>query len=114
VTTLVDVARRAGVSKSTVSNVIRGATLVADTTRERVERAIADVGYHPNAIARSLKARASKAVGIVSPIAPSPFYAELWLSGAVPRLGQQCGVPAPTHRFIAQALALQQPGRQPL
>jgi LacI family transcriptional regulator len=77
VTTLVDVARRAGVSKSTVSNVVRGATLVAEATRERVERAIADVGYHPNAIARSLKARASKAVGIVVPDRANPFYAQL-------------------------------------
>ena len=73
VTTLIDVARRAGVSKSTVSNVIRGATLVADTTRRRVERAIAETGYHPNAIARSLKARASMAIGIVVPDLHQPF-----------------------------------------
>jgi LacI family transcriptional regulator len=77
VTTLIDVARRAGVSKSTVSNVIRGATLVADTTRRRVERAIAETGYHPNAIARSLKARASMAIGIVVPDRANPFYTEL-------------------------------------
>ena len=77
VTTLVDVARRAGVSKSTVSNVIRGATLVAEATRERVERAIAETGYHPNAIARSLKARTSNAIGIVVPDLTNPFYAEL-------------------------------------
>ncbi len=65
--TLIDVARRAGVSKSTVSNVIRGASLVAEPTRLRVERAIADMGYHPNAIARALKARTSSALGIVVP-----------------------------------------------
>jgi LacI family transcriptional regulator len=77
VTTLLDVARRAGVSKSTVSNVIRGATLVAESTRLRVERAIADIGYHPNAIARALKARTSKAIGIVVPDLTNQFYAEL-------------------------------------
>ncbi len=76
-TTLLDVARRAGVSKSTVSNVIRGASLVSESTRERVERAIADVGYHPNAIARALKARTSTAIGIVVPDLANPFYAEL-------------------------------------
>ena len=76
-TTLIDVARRAGVSKSTVSNVIRGASLVADATRERVERAIADTGYHPNAIARALKARTSTAIGIVVPDLTNLFYAEL-------------------------------------
>jgi DNA-binding LacI/PurR family transcriptional regulator len=51
--TPIDVARRAGVSKSTVSNVIRGATLVAKTTEQRVERASAEAGYHPNAVALS-------------------------------------------------------------
>jgi DNA-binding LacI/PurR family transcriptional regulator len=77
VTTLIDVARRAGVSKSTVSNVIRGATLVAESTRRRVERAIADTGYHPNAIARALKARTSTAIGIVVPDLTNLFFAEL-------------------------------------
>lgn len=76
-TTLNDVAERAGVSKSTVSNVIRGAALVAEATRERVERAIAETGYHPNAIARSLKARTSTAVGIVVPDLTNPYYAQL-------------------------------------
>jgi len=77
VTTLLDVARRAGVSKSTVSNVIRGAALVAEPTRLKVERAIADTGYHPNAIARALKARTSKAIGIVVPDLTNLFYAGL-------------------------------------
>ncbi len=78
--TLIDVARRAGVSKSTVSNVIRGASLVAEPTRLRVEQAIADMGYHPNAIARALKARNSRALGIVVPDLANPFYAELAVS----------------------------------
>src|SRR5262249_52664623 len=72
-----DVANRAGVSKSTVSNVIRGTALVARETRERVERAIAETGYHPNAIARSLKARTSTAIGFVVPDLTNPFYAQL-------------------------------------
>jgi LacI family transcriptional regulator len=77
VTTLMDVAERAGVSKSTVSNVIRGTAMVAEETRLRVERAIAETGYHPNAIARSLKARTSSAIGIVVPDLTNPFYAQL-------------------------------------
>ena len=76
-TTLMDVAERAGVSKSTVSNVIRGTTMVAEETRLRVQRAIAETGYHPNAIARSLKARTSSAIGIVVPDLTNPFYAQL-------------------------------------
>jgi DNA-binding LacI/PurR family transcriptional regulator len=77
VTTLFDVARRAGVSKSTVSNVVRGIAPVAEATRARVERAIADTGYHPNAIARSLQARSSTALAIVVPDLTNPFYAGL-------------------------------------
>jgi DNA-binding LacI/PurR family transcriptional regulator len=76
-TTLMDVAEKAGVSKSTVSNVIRGTAMVAEETRLRVERAIAETGYHPNAIARSLKARTSSAIGIVVPDLTNPFYAQL-------------------------------------
>jgi DNA-binding LacI/PurR family transcriptional regulator len=53
---------------------------VAEPTRKRVERAIADMGYHPNAIARALKARASSALGIVVPDLANPFYAELAVS----------------------------------
>jgi DNA-binding LacI/PurR family transcriptional regulator len=76
-TTLFDVARRAGVSKSTVSNVIRGDGRVAETTRERVARAIEEIQYHPNVIARALKARNSTAIGIIVPDLTNPFYAEL-------------------------------------
>jgi DNA-binding LacI/PurR family transcriptional regulator len=79
-TTLVDIARHAGVSKSTVSNVVRGHALVAESTRRRVEQAIADLGYHPNAIARSLKTRTSTALGILVPDLTNPFYAELVVS----------------------------------
>jgi len=74
---LVDIAERAGVSKSTVSNVIRGSALVADETRRKVERAIAETGYRPNAIARSLQARSSNAIGLVVPDLTNPFFAQL-------------------------------------
>jgi len=76
-TTLIDVAKRAGVSKSTVSNVIRGDVPVADETRARVQQAIGEMQYTPNVIARSLKARSSTAVGIIVPDLTNPFYAEL-------------------------------------
>ncbi|MGH6874166.1 MAG: LacI family DNA-binding transcriptional regulator [Aestuariivirgaceae bacterium] len=79
-TTLVEIAKRAGVSKSTASNVVRGHSFVAEATRQRVERAIAELGYHPNAIARSLKSRTSSVLGIVVPDLANPFYAELVVS----------------------------------
>jgi LacI family repressor for deo operon, udp, cdd, tsx, nupC, and nupG len=52
--TIRDVARLAGVSHQTVSRVINGDPLVTPQTRARVEAAIAELGYQPNAIARSL------------------------------------------------------------
>jgi DNA-binding LacI/PurR family transcriptional regulator len=55
--TILDVARAAGVSKSTVSNVMRGADGVAAATRERVLAAASAVGYRPNALARNLVRR---------------------------------------------------------
>jgi LacI family transcriptional regulator len=74
---LVDVAARAGVSKSTVSNVIRGGALVSQETRRRVERAIAETGYRPNAVARALQARSGNAIGVVVPDLANPFHAQL-------------------------------------
>lgn len=76
-TTLVEVARRAGVSKSTVSNVIHGRIVVAEPTRQRVETAISETGFRPNAIARSLRARASHTIGMIVPDLGNPFYAQL-------------------------------------
>jgi DNA-binding LacI/PurR family transcriptional regulator len=75
--TILDVARRAGVSTSTVSNVIRGAGKTSDATRERVLRAIADVSYRPNAIARSLVRQRTTTVGILVGDLANPFYSEL-------------------------------------
>lgn len=51
---IVDVAERAGVSLSTVSRVISGRTRVSDRLREKVEAAVAELGYRPNAAAQSL------------------------------------------------------------
>lgn len=88
-TTLVEVARRAGVSKSTVSNVIQGSAAVAESTRKRVEKAIRETGYRPNAIARSLRAKTSHSIGMIVPDLGNPFHAAL--SVAVERAAKQHG-----------------------
>jgi DNA-binding LacI/PurR family transcriptional regulator len=64
--TLDDVARCAKVSYQTVSRVINQHPSVADRTRARVQRAIAELGYQPNRAARSLVTRRSNSIGIVS------------------------------------------------
>ena len=75
--TILDVARTAGVSKSTVSNVMRGADGVADATRERVLAAASAVGYRPNALARNLVRRHTTTVGIVVGDLANPIFSEL-------------------------------------
>jgi LacI family transcriptional regulator len=77
--TIGDVARHAGVSKSTVSNVVRRADVVSAQTRERVEDAIRDLGYRPNGVARALRRRATRVIGAVVPDQRNPFYAQLAL-----------------------------------
>ncbi len=65
--TIRDVARQAGVSHQTVSRVINDDPLVTPETRARVEAAIAELGYQPNAIARSLAAGRTHMLACLAP-----------------------------------------------
>jgi DNA-binding LacI/PurR family transcriptional regulator len=62
--TVDDVARVAGVSRQTVSNVVNTPDIVREATRLRVEAAIAELGYRPHAAARRLRTRRSSTIGI--------------------------------------------------
>jgi LacI family transcriptional regulator, galactose operon repressor len=72
---IADVARRAGVSPVTVSRVVRNHANVSPATRERVEQAIAELGYIPNAVARGLKRARSDLIALVATNQVSPFFA---------------------------------------
>ena len=72
-----DVARAAGVSRSTVSNVVRGATTVLPETRDRVLAAVAATDYRPHALARALRERTTGVVALIVTDAGNPFYASL-------------------------------------
>ncbi|MDI1460978.1 LacI family DNA-binding transcriptional regulator [Catellatospora sp. KI3] len=61
-----DVARLAGVSHQTVSRVLNNHPSVREETRERVLRAVAQLNYRPNALARGLAGRRSRVIGVVS------------------------------------------------
>ncbi|MGA2493413.1 MAG: LacI family DNA-binding transcriptional regulator [Roseiarcus sp.] len=76
---IVDVARRAGVSVGSVSRVINEHPSVSPATRERVEIAVRELGYVPNAIAGSLRSRRSKTIGLIIPDVTNPFFSELAL-----------------------------------
>ncbi|SIT70516.1 LacI family DNA-binding transcriptional regulator [Microbacterium sp. RU33B] len=62
--TVEDVARVAGVSRQTVSNVLNSPDIVREETRERVQRAISELAYRPHAAARRLRTRRSSTIGI--------------------------------------------------
>lgn len=62
--TVDDVARAAGVSRQTVSNVLNAPHIVRPSTRDRVSAVIADLGYRPHAAARRLRTRRSSTIGI--------------------------------------------------
>ncbi|WP_258804366.1 LacI family DNA-binding transcriptional regulator [Pseudarthrobacter sp. NS4] len=75
--TLHDVARVAGVSFKTVSNVINNHPHVRDTTRAKVELAIQELGYRPNLTARSLRSGHTGAITLALPQLKLPYFAEL-------------------------------------
>lgn len=77
--TMLDVARRSGVSVATVSNVLHRTAPVAEATRQRVLEAIEELGYRQNEVARSLKRRATRTLGVVIPDALNPFHATVAL-----------------------------------
>lgn len=65
--TVYDVAKEANVSLATVSRVMNGSSVVKQATKEKVEEAIAKLGYRPNAIAQGLALQRSTSIGIIFP-----------------------------------------------
>ncbi len=76
-TTIREIASKAGVSVGTVSNVLNGSTTVAREIRERVEAVMQSLDYHPNFNARSLKGRHTKLIGMVISDITNPFFAQV-------------------------------------
>lgn len=71
---MIDVARAAGVSASTVSRILNGTARVADSKRAAVEEAIRKLDFRPNLSARSLKMGTTMTVGILAQDIESPFF----------------------------------------
>ena len=72
--TMKDVAREAGVSLGTVSNVLNRPEVVFPEKRERVLQAIRRLGYQSNLVARTLKTRTSHSIGLILPDIKNPYY----------------------------------------
>lgn len=75
--TIKDVARLARVSTATVSAVVNRTSFVSAPLRARVIEAIAQLGYAPSGVARSLRTQATRLIGIVVADITNPFFAEL-------------------------------------
>ncbi|MEM7302357.1 MAG: LacI family DNA-binding transcriptional regulator [Pseudomonadota bacterium] len=88
--TIVDIADRAGVSKSTVSLVLQGSPLVKDQTSERVRQVIEELGYVYNRSAANLRRARTNIVGLVINDLTVPFIAEMAVG--IERVFQEAGI----------------------
>lgn len=75
--TIYEVSKLAGVSLATVSRVMNGTANVSDNTREKVHKAMNELGYVPNSIAISLASKRSNCVGILVPVLDGVFFGEM-------------------------------------
>ncbi len=72
-----DIARVAGVSHSTVSRALHGSPLISVEVRERIQQLAQQMGYTPNALARSLQARQTHTIGLVVTSVADPFFSDV-------------------------------------
>lgn len=85
---LSDIAKHAGVSQAAVSRFLNGSLEVRDETRQRIEKAIEELQYIPNQVARSLRTNTNRSVGIILPNIENPLFAAI-ASGIEERLRQE-------------------------
>lgn len=74
--TINDIARQAGVAKSTVSRYLNNGS-ISPKTKEKIDRIVEETGYKPNAFARSLKAQRTNMLGVIIPRLNSPSTNEM-------------------------------------
>jgi len=76
-TTIKDIAKRTGVSHSTVSRALRGDPLISFETTSRIRQAANEMAYLPSAAARSLKTNRSQVLGVIVSSIDDPFFSEI-------------------------------------
>ncbi|WP_344632078.1 LacI family DNA-binding transcriptional regulator [Streptomyces glaucosporus] len=81
--TIKTVAARAGVGRTTVSRVLNGSPLVSDEARAAVQAAIAELGYVPNSVARSLVTSRTDSIALVIPESESRLGSEPYFSAVI-------------------------------
>lgn len=88
--TLEDVAKQAGVSRSTVSRVLNDQPNVRKDVRERVRNVIESTGFRPHAAARALASQHSSTIGLVLPLSVSFFFTDPYYSHLTKGIAQAC------------------------
>lgn len=88
--TLEDIAKLAGVSRSTVSRVINNQPYVSEPVRQHVKEVIKLAGYHPNAAARTLASQRSWMIGLVLPRNVSSFFSDPYFPRLTQGIAQAC------------------------
>jgi LacI family transcriptional regulator len=88
--TLVDIAQKAGVSRSTVSRVVNNHPNVSEKVRRRVLNVIQTTGYHPHAAARTLASQRSWTIGLVLPHSVSFFFIDPYFPHLIQGIAQAC------------------------
>ncbi|HZG56335.1 LacI family DNA-binding transcriptional regulator [Paenibacillus sp.] len=81
--TIKDVARRAGVSPSTVSRVISNHPRISEETALRVKRVMEEIGYHPNMMAKSLVSRTTQTIAVILPRPADELFQNLFFSEVI-------------------------------
>ncbi|MBE0685320.1 MAG: LacI family DNA-binding transcriptional regulator [Anaerolineaceae bacterium] len=75
--TIKDIAKRTGVSHSTVSRALGGNSLISEATTTRIKKVAREMGYQPSAAARSLKTNQTKVIGVIVNSIDDPFFSEI-------------------------------------
>jgi LacI family transcriptional regulator len=88
--TLEDIAKQAGVSRSTASRVVNNDPHVSDSVRVKVQEVIHTTGYHPHAAARSLASHRSWMIGLVLPRTVSTFFTDPYFPRLTQGVAQAC------------------------
>lgn len=95
--TIKDVAALAGVSPSTVSRTCKNNPSISEETKERVRRAMAELGYEPNFQASNLATQNSRSIGIILPPSPKETYENSFYLEAIRGISHYCNA----HQYIS-------------
>lgn len=87
--TIIDVAKKAGVSPSTVSRVLSGYPRISPKTSQRVREVIEELGYHPNVMAKSLVSKTTSTLGLILPRPAEELFLNLFFAEIIRRIVTQ-------------------------